>query len=570
MRNRKKVLAAMMLMAMALTTACGGNKAATDNGGSAAPGGVESEAKAPSGEETVVQIGQTSEVANLNPTIQPRTPDSNVQCMIFSYLVIPDEELNYIGDLAKNWDVSEDGTTYTFHLQEGVKWHDGEPFTSADVAFTLTSLAAPTYKGGADSRVVSIVGAKDYQDGNADSVTGITTPDDNTVVIQLEEPNAAFLGNMYTCILPKHILGDVDPGTWDTDDFNRNPIGTGKYKFVEWKSGQYIELEKNPDYFGTQPSIDRVYMKFGDETTLTASLINGELDVLYGLSNSEIETVEAVGGVRVEGYDMLTMYYIGLNQLNEDLSDLKVRQALSHGIDKSKIVATIYGETGYVQDSIFPSNHWTYTDDVTKYPYDPAKAKSLLEEAGYTMNASTGYYEKNGKTLHLTYDLVTSTDGNAVAQLIQQQWKDIGVEMEIIEQDFSTLAYTKLFPSDDNGSPRRVTADDFACYTLGFGVEADPDEYRAYLITAEDAGTWNFITYSNPEVDKLFNDQLFLTNPEERAECYHKISKIVSDDIPWIPLYGKKSLAGVNDKVQNFAADFRGITFQIEKWSIAQ
>lgn len=570
MRNRKKVLAAMMLMAMALTTACGGNKAATDNGGSTAPGGVESEAKAPSGEETVVQIGQTSEVANLNPTIQPRTPDSNVQCMIFSYLVIPDEELNYIGDLAKNWDVSEDGTTYTFHLQEGVKWHDGEPFTSADVAFTLTSLAAPTYKGGADSRVVSIVGAKDYQDGNADSVTGITTPDDNTVVIQLEEPNAAFLGNMYTCILPKHILGDVDPGTWDTNDFNRSPIGTGKYKFVEWKSGQYIELEKNQDYFGTQPSIDRVYVKFGDETTLTASLINGELDVLYGLSNSEIETVEAVGGVRVEGYDMLTMYYIGLNQLNEDLSDLKVRQALSHGIDKSKIVATIYGETGYVQDSVFPSNHWTYTDDVTKYPYDPAKAKSLLEEAGYTMNASTGYYEKNGKTLHLTYDLVTSTDGNAVAQLIQQQWKDIGVEMEIIEQDFSTLAYTKLFPSDDNGSPRRVTADDFACYTLGFGVEADPDEYRAYLITAEDAGTWNFITYSNPEVDKLFNDQLFLTDPAERAECYHKISKIVSDDIPWIPLYGKKSLAGVNDKVQNFAADFRGITFQIEKWSIAQ
>lgn len=106
------------------------------------------------------------------------------------------------------------------------------------------TLAAPTYKGGADSRIVSIVGAKAYQEGSADSVSGITTPDDKTVVVELEEANAAFIGNMYTCILPKHILGDVDPGTWDTDDFNRHPIGTGKYKFVEWKSGQYIELRR--------------------------------------------------------------------------------------------------------------------------------------------------------------------------------------------------------------------------------------------------------------------------------------------------------------------------------------
>lgn len=144
------------------------------------------------------------------------------------------------------------------------------------------------------------------------------------------------------------------------------------------------------------------------------------------------------------------------------------------------------------------------------------------------------------------------------------------MEMEIIEQDFSTLAYTKLFPSDDSGSPRRVTADDFACYTLGFGMEADPDEYRMYLTTADAPGTWNFVTYSNPEVDQLFEKQLYSTKPEERAECYHEIGKLISEDVPWIPLYGKKSLAGVSEKVQNFAADFRGITFQIEKWSVAQ
>ena len=128
MRKRRSVLAAILLSAMALTTACGGSGGTTETSGG---GNVQAEAGSEAGntgEETVVQIGQTSEVANLNPTIQPRTPDSNVQCMIFNYLVIPDEELNYVGDLAEGWDVSDDGRTYTFHLRKGVKWHDGEPF----------------------------------------------------------------------------------------------------------------------------------------------------------------------------------------------------------------------------------------------------------------------------------------------------------------------------------------------------------------------------------------------------------------------------------------------------------
>ena len=558
MKRLVKPLALLMTVMMVALTGCGGSGADETGGTEAGGSGVVADSS--------IVIGQSSEVANLNPMIQPRTPDSNVQCMIFSYLVIPDEELNYVGDLAKSWDISEDGKVYTFHLQEGVKWHDGEDFNADDVVFTLTALAHPNYNGGADSRVMPIVGAAEYQAGTADSVEGIKKIDDYTVELTLSEPNAAFLSNMYTCILPEHILGTEDPGTWGNNDFNRAPVGTGKYRFIEWKAGQYITLERNEEYYGTKPSIQHVTVQFGADTTLVAALLNGEIDVLYNLPATEIENVEAMDGVSVYNYEMMTVYYIGLNQLDPNLSNLKVRQALA--IDKQTIINTVYGpENAYISEDIFPDNHWSHNEDVTVYEYNPEKAKSLLEEAGYTMNDSTGYFEKDGKTLHLTYDMSTSTDGEQVAALIQQYWKAVGVEMEVIQQDFATLAYTKLLPGE---ATEETTAESFQCYTLGFGVEADPEEYNGYLSTSTGAGSWNFIHYSNPKVDELFKQQLLETDPEARADCFHQIAKIVSDDVPWIPLYNKANSAGLNERVENFTADFRGITFQIEKWNIVE
>lgn len=560
MKKLKKTLALSLALTLALS-ACGGktNPDADPVGGSAT--GLVAE-------DTSIIIGQSSEVANLNPMIQPRTPDSNVQCMIFSFLVMPDENLNYVGDLAENWEISEDGTVYTFHLRQDVKWHDGEDFNADDVIFTLTSLAAPTYNGGNDGRVMSIVGASDYQAGEADSVAGLKKVDDYTVEVTLETPNAAFLSNMYTSILPEHILADVDPGTWGNDDFNRSPIGTGKYKFVEWKAGQYITLERNEEYYGTKPSIKNVTVQFGADTTLVAALMNGEIDVLYGLPASEKENVESMPNSTTYSYEQMTVYYIGLNQLVPALSDIRVRKALAHGLDKQTIIDTVYGEgSAYVCDDVFPSNHWSHSEDVTVYEYNPELAKSLLEEAGYVMNESTGYYEKDGKTLHLTYDMSTSTDGKSIAAMIQQYWKEIGVSMEVIEQDFSTLAFTKLLP---NNATEETTADSFQCYTLGFGVEADPEEYNDYFSTSSGAGSWNFIHYSNPEVDELFDEQLLLSDPAERTEAFHQIAEKISEDLPWIPMYNKAGLAGLNNRVQDFVADFRGITFQIEKWNVTE
>ena len=543
-----------LLLALTLLTACGGNSAPATN-------------EAPAADTSIV-LAQTSEVANLNPMIQPRTPDSNVQCLIFSFLVMPDENLNYVGDLAESWDITNEGTVYTFKLRDGVKWHDGEAFNADDVIFTLTALAHPNYHGGNDSRVMSIVGAPEYQAGKAESVAGLKKIDDLTVEVTLSQPNAAFLANMYTAMLPEHILGEVDPGEWGNDDFNRAPIGNGKYKFVEWKPGQYITLERNEDYFGTKPSIKNVTVQFGADTTLVAALMNGEIDVLYNLPASEIENVEAMPNSSVYTYEQMTVSYIGLNLLVPALADHNVREALAHAIDKQTLVDTCIGEgLAFVCEDVFPSNHWSHSENVTVYEYNPELSKQLLEKAGYTMG-SNGYYEKDGEVLHLTFDMASSSaDSKAMAALLQQYFKAVGVSMEVIEQDFATLAYTKLLPGE---ATEETTADSFQMYTLGFGVEADPEEYNEYFSTSKGAGSWNFIHYSNPKVDELFDKQLLLSDPAERTAAFNEIAELISQDIPWIPLFNKAGVTGLSSKVQNYTADFRGAFFQIEKWNVAE
>ena len=552
-----------LVLAMVLLTACGGNSAPATN---EAPK-TDAPAAAAADDSSII-LAQTSEVANLNPMIQPRTPDSNVQCLIFGFLVMPDENLNYVGDLAESWDITNEGTVYTFKLRNDIKWHDGEAFNADDVIFTLTALAHPNYHGGNDGRVMSIVGASEYQAGTADSVSGLKKIDDYTVEITLAQPNAAFMANMYTAMLPEHILGEVDPGEWGNHDFNRAPVGNGKYKFVEWKPGQYITLERNEEYYGTKPAIKNVTVQFGADTTLVAALMNGEVDVLYNLPASEIENVEAMPNSSVYTYEQMTVSYIGLNQLVPALSDRNVREALAHAIDKQTLVDTCFGEgLAFVCEDVFPSNHWSHSENVTVYEYNPELSKKLLEESGYTMG-SNGYYEKDGQVLHLTFDMASSSaDSKAMAALLQQFFKAVGVSMEVIEQDFSTLAFTKLLPGN---ATEETTAEDFQMYTLGFGVEADPEEYNDYFSTSTGAGSWNFIHYSNAKVDELFDAQLLMADPAERTAAFNEIAELISQDIPWIPLFNKAGVTGLSSKVQNYSADFRGAFFQIEKWNVAE
>lgn len=525
--------------------------------------------EAPARSGGVVTIAQEGEPGNLNPMVWATTSDTNITHMIFDSLVRPDEQLIIEGSLAKDWTVSEDGKTYTFNLYDNVKWHDGEPFTANDVAFTFTSLADPRYDAGAYSRVEPILGAADFHNGTADSVAGIKVIDDYTVEFTLAEANASFLANMFIGVLPEHILKDVSPADWAKDDFNRAPIGTGPFKFVKWEPAQYIELTANMDYFKGAPNLDGIIYRFGDQNTMLAAFMNQEVDIVP-VPVAEVENVKTLDFAEVKTSNDLSVYYIGFNLLNEHFKDVKVRQALAYAVNKELIVTSILGEYGEICEDLFPNAHWSHNPDVTTYPYNPEQAMALLEEAGYTKNAA-GIYEKDGKELKFTIEVPTGKkEREKTAVMLKQMWDEIGLVVEIRQLDFPTLV-TKLLPKDKEGKQRTVTAEDYDAYILGFGVEADPDEYRPYFHSAfMPPNGYNFVSYSDPEMDELLINQLLETNQDARQAIFWEIGKKLSDEQPWIPIYGQKSVFVSNVKVQGFTPDFRGVTFNAREWSISQ
>lgn len=514
-------------------------------------------------------IASESEPGNLNPHIWATSSDTFVTHMIFDSLVIPDKELKMVGSLVEKWDVSEDGKTYTFHLQKNVKWHDGTPFTAKDVAFTFSSLAKPEYDAGGYWRVSPVVGAEEVHEGKAQEVTGIKVIDDHTISFTTTEKFAPFLSGLFIGIVPEHLLKDVSPKEWAKHDFNRNPVGTGPFQFVKWESGQYIELKANKEYFKGAPKLDKIVARFGDTNTMLAAFINREVDVAP-VPIAEIPSIQSLDYAELKVANQLSMYYIGFNALNEHFQDKKVRQALAYAIDKQSIVSSILGEYGKVSFDVFPMNHWSHNPDVPQYPYDPAKAEALLQEAGYAKNGK-GIYEKGGKELTFTLEVPTGkTEREKTAALIKQYFEKIGVNMELRALDFPTLV-TKLLPKNADGTQRKVTADDYHAYILGFGVEADPDEYRSYFGSKYmPPNGYNFVSYSDPEVDQLLEQQVAEVDMEKRKSLFWEVGKKLAEDEIWIPLYEQEAPYVANKRLVGFDPDFRGPTFNAQDWAVTQ
>ncbi|MEZ7172950.1 peptide-binding protein [Sporosarcina sp. OR05] len=548
----------LLMMVLMLTAACSsqdGSPGTTQNGeGGSKEGGT-------------LTIAFNSEPGNLNPMIYATTSDTNITHMVYDSLVIPDEELKMVGSLAETWEISDDNKEYTFKLKDGIKWHDGEPFTAEDVAFTFTALAHPYYDGGAYWRVDPIVGAEEYKNGEADSVSGIEVIDKTTIKFTTDDPFAPFLSGLFIGVLPKHILGDINPGEWAKHESNRNPIGTGPFKFVKWETGQYIELEKNEEYFQGAPSLDKVFARFGDANTMLASFISKDVDIT-SVPVAETPSVSSLNYADLVTQNQLSVYYVGFNSKADHFGDRRVRQALAHAVDKQNIVNSVLGEYGNVAEDIFPSTHWSHNPNLPTYEYDKAKAEALLKEAGYEKNAK-GIYEKDGKPLTFTFEVPTGAkEREQSAVLLKQMWEQIGVMAEIRSLDFPTLV-TKLLPKDDNGAQREVKSDDYSAYILGFGVEADPDEYRSYFGSAyQPPNGYNFVGYSNAKVDDLLEKQAREIDFDKRQQYIWEVGQQLAEDEIWIPIYEQSSPFVVNKRIKGFEPDFRGVTFNAKDWSL--
>ncbi len=512
-------------------------------------------------------IAQWSEPGNLNPLIFPTTYDTNIEELVFARLIRPTSTLAFEPDMAESWTVSDDGRTITFKLRSGLTWQDGQPLTAKDVAFTFTSMADPSYDGGRFAEVSALQGAQDYHDGKADSVAGIDAIDDTTISFTTNEPFAPFLpviGGVF--ILPEHIYGQVPVANWQEDATNRNPVGSGPFSFVEYRPGEYIKVSAFDGYWEGRPCLDNLIVRFGDQNTMLAALLNGELDAAP-VPIDGAKSVKDKAGLTLDVVDSLSFQYIGTNLRNPILADHAVREAIAHAVNRQAMVDGLLQGYGTTLDTIFPTNHWSYPKDVEPITYDAEQAAKLLEDDGWTLQG--GVRTKDGQPLRLRLFVPT---GNQVrertAPIVQANLRQIGIQVDIQTMDFATLV-THLLPKDDAGTPRAVNESDFDLFLLGFGIERDPNEYLSYLTAADQPPNgYNFIGYTDQQTEDLMLEGRSTLDQDARAKVYQQVGKIMRQSLAWIPLYQAQDLYGVAARLHGFGPDIRGVNPNVARWYV--
>ena len=444
-------------------------------------------ALAESGSNTLTYA--SGDYTRINPAMDEH---GEINILIFNGLTAHDGDNQVVPCLAKSWDYDEESFTYTFHLEENVKWHDGEDFTAEDVKFTIEAIMDP--ENGSEN-------APNYED-----VAEISVIDAHTIAFRLTAPNAAFLDYMTMAILPKHLLEGED---MQSSSFFRNPVGTGPYRLESWDEGQAIILVRNEDYFKGPANIERIIFKIvPDDNAQAMQMKTGELDLAL-LTPKDAENFANDDNYTV--YRMETSDYRGIlfNFWNPYWTENKdIIPAICCAIDRQAIVDAVLLGHGIVAYGPLQRNEYNYAD-VEHYDYDPDRARAILEEAGCTLNAD-GFYERNGQEIGFVIsvgagDQVRVDIAQAAAQMLRQVGINCSVEI-----------------------PEKVDWGGQMAYLIGWGSPFDADDHT-YKVFGTDKGA-NYSGYSNALVDQYLIEARESDDPAVRAEAYANFQIALAND----------------------------------------
>ncbi len=490
---------------------------------------------------------------------------------VFNTLVkVESDSKTVVGDLADTWEISEDGTQYTFNLNPDAKWHDGTPFTADDVLFTINWFAnnstvdasgalLPIYKGFQPKwgSLVGITEAAGTLAADGTTVTPGTTPvagaekiDDHTVKLTTTTVNAEFLtglADMANVIVPKHILEGTTAADIETVPFTVGTpgvtVGTGPYKLVTFTPDQLVEVEANPDYFKGAPAIDRIVFKlFADPSLAIAQLESGDLDLAFRVPPSEFDRLAANENLNVIAARNPGVFRIIVNTTLAPWDKVENRQALAYAINKQAIVDSFYKGNAEV---LYNHPGFTVYDDINKYEYDPAKAAELLATGGYA-----------GEPFTILYD-GTFPDAGAIMPLIQADLVAAGINAELAPTE-GAQAYV------DAMADRTAWAGSIA---IGGSEALTPDRSKQYYSTdpALQSG------YTNPKIFELWDAGVATVDPAERDAAYHELALILNTDLPMVHLYAP-SLVMVSDKDLGGGFDIhlneRESFMDVETWTL--
>ncbi|MFN8005645.1 MAG: ABC transporter substrate-binding protein [Terriglobia bacterium] len=464
----------------------------------------------------VVSIALEAGPTSLDPRIGLSADSERIQQLLFNSLVRRGPSFEILPDLAIRWE-NPDPLTYEFYLRSGVRFHDGRPLTSFDVKYTFDSLLNG-----------SLVSPKA---STFRIIRSMETPDDHSITFHLREPSAGFLWN-----LTNGGIGVVPRRSGN--DFQRHPIGTGPYRFVSFMHEESLLLETNSDYFGGKPSIKSLrFVVIPDATTRALELRKGSIDLAQNVLTPDfVKALALESNLRVAAVPGTNYQYIGLNAQDPVLQDKRVRKAIAYAIPREEIIRYYWRDLVTPASGLLPPNHWAYESEVERYPYDPEKARRLLDEAGWKDPGDSGLRSR----FHLTFRTSTEESSRQVAAIIQEALKKVGIAVDLRSYEFGT------FYAD-------IVRGNFQMYSLRWiGGNNDPDLFeRAFHSREIPPQGYNRGRYKNAEVDRLIDFARQETSQEKRRMAYSAIQKILADELPYISLWYLDTVCLYNRRLSN-------------------
>lgn len=457
-------------------------------------------------------------------TLSTTSPDAaadRLRNLLYNSLIKKNDNFEYVGELAKEYKIGADNLTITFTLQDNVKFHNGQPFTSADAKYTLEALfEAKGYKGA--SFYDTVDGQKQPH------ITSLTAPDAKTLEIKVGRP--ALVNQLLSNLVAIPMIPSNSIEAQKT-----SPIGTGAFKFAKFDQlNNIVELDAFPDYWEGAPKISKLVLKtVTDSNALQLELQSGRIDVVPNPTNFSADTFNSLGqnpNLQVVQTSGANIRYIGFNIQNEPVKNIKLRQAIAYAIDREKIIKELLSGQAKIAHSILPEESWAYSAAI-KYSFDEAKAKQLLQESGY-----------KGEKINFKI-AAGSTAISQYSQVIQDSLKAVGINAEI-----ETLELNTLLDQLKQGQFQMTTAQ-------WVGGNQDPiflrDLYETNESPDKKPGGRNRSRYANPELDKIVNEAFNTVDKAKAKELYIKAQDIVANDLPLLPLWYPSNMVVATKRIGN-------------------
>jgi len=479
-------------------------------------------------EKKELVFGRGGDSTSLDPATTTEGEAFKVTVNIFETLInFGEQDTELQPGLATEWENSDDGLVYTFKLREGVKFHDGTDFNAEAVVYNFNR-----WKEGNKDVTGDDTPYPYYASQFGDNIVKVEATGEYEVTFTLQRPQAPFLKNL---AMPPFAIASPAALQKYGDKFNENPVGTGPFKFVEWRRNDRIVIEKFADYWDPKyPILDRVtFVSIPDNSARLNALLAGDVDLIDGINYSDVPTIEADSDLKIFSRPSMNVGYVGLTVTRGPMQDKRVRQALNHAVNKEEIIQAFYEGYAIPAKNPMPPVISGYNDNIVDYEFDLEKAKQLLTEAGYPDGFEMELWAMPVPRPYMP-------DGQKVAEAIKANFEKIGVKAKIVSMEWGTYL-------------ERTAAGDADAFMLGWtGDNGDPDNFLYVLLDKDNIGTNNYTYYSNDELHEILIEAQSTPDEDKRAELYKRAQEIIKEDAPWIPLVHSQPLLAGRKDIVNF------------------